>query len=168
MSYAAWYRPEQIEINVRNINLSSVNGYPYPWTSTLGNIVSTYTVAGNTATTPKLLGQISFPYEGDYFITAKAAYTRLSGGVGNDTHGMLLTNGGGLPTFPAGNFGMAALPSANEIGASTFTTLVSNIIVAPPLTKGIYYYDSSANVYTASLILDIPVIHYNPPNVWDR
>lgn len=167
MSYAAWFRPEPIEINVKNINLSSVNGYPYPWTSTLGNIVSTYTIQGNTATTPKLLGYITFPYEGDYFITQKVAFTKLTGGPVQDCHGMLIANGGSIPTFPGAGFGMGALPYINENRASTFTTLVSNILVSSPLKKGIYYYDATGNNYTASLISDIPVIHYNPPNLWN-
>ena len=168
MSYAAWFRPEQIEINVRNINLSSVNGFPYPWTSTLGNTISTYTLAGTTATTPQLLGYITFPYTGDYFITQKVAFTKTSGGLAQDCHGILMTNGGGLPTFPGGNFGMSELPNIGDNNKSTFTTLVSNIIVSPPLTKGIYYYDPTGNNYTASLISDIPVIHYNPPNILYR
>ncbi len=151
--------------NFKNINISSVNGYPYPWTSTLGNTVSTYVVNGLTATTPQLLGYISFPYGdySDYFITLKVAFTKLTGGLAQDCHGILMTNGGGLPTFPGGNFGMSALPSIGDNNRSTFTTLVSNIIVSEPLTKGIYYYDPTGNNYTGSLITDIPVIHYNPP-----
>lgn len=165
MSYSKWFPLGPTSEDFRNINVSSVNGYPYPWTSTLGNVVSTFTLSGNTATTPKLLGYITFPYTGDYFITQKAAFTKLTGGVAQECHGILMTNGGGLPTFPGGNFGMSALPTIGENSRSTFTTLVSNIIVVPPLTKGIYYYDPTGNNYTASLISDIPVIHYNPPNL---
>lgn len=163
MDYAYWYKLSPQSVNFKNINISSVNGYPYPWTSTLGSLVSSYTVSGVTATTPQLLGYISFPYPGDYFITQKVAFTKITGGVAQDCHGMLIANGGGLPTFPGGNFGMSALPGIDENLKSTFTTLVSNILVSPPLTKGIYYYDPTGNNYTASLISDIPVIHYNPP-----
>ncbi len=151
--------------NFTNINVSSVNGYPYPWTSTLGNVVSTYTIAGNTANVPNLLGYISFPYEGDYFITQKAAFTKVTGGVAQECHGILMTDGGGLPTFPGGNFGMSALPTIGENNKSTFTTLVSNILVSGALVKGVYYYDPTGNNYTASLISDIPVIHYNPGKI---
>lgn len=165
MSYAYWYPPGPTSETFRNINVSSVNGYPYPWTSTLGSLVSSYTVAGTTATTPKLLGYIQFPYTGDYFITQKVAFTKLTGGLAQDCHGTLLTNGGGLPTFPGGGYAMSELPNIGDNNKSTFTTLVSNIIVSPPLTKGIYYYDPTGNNYTASLISDIPVIHYNPPNL---
>ncbi len=149
--------------NFTNINLSSVNGYPYPWTSTLGSTVSSFTFNGTTATTPQLIGYISFPYPGDYFITQKVAFTKTIGGLAQDCHGILLTNGGGLPVFPGGNYGMSALPSIGDNNKSTFTTLVSNIIVSGALTKGIYYYDPTGNNYTASLVSDIPVIHYNPP-----
>lgn len=146
-----------------NINLSTVNGYPYPWTSTLGATVSSFTINGTTATTPRLLGYISFPYPGDYFITQKVAFTKLTGGLAQDCHGILMANGGGLPVFPGGNYGLAELPNIGDNNKSTFTTLVSNIDVTTPLKKGIYYYDPTGNNYTASLIADIPVIHYNPP-----
>lgn len=146
-----------------NINLSTVNGYPYPWTSTMGATVSSFTLSGTTATTPRLIGSLTFPYVGDYFLTQKVAFTKTSGGLAQDSHGVLLLNGGTLPTFPGGNYGMAALPDIGDNFKSTFTTLVSNIIVSPPLKKNIYYYDPTGNNYTASLIADIPVIHYNPP-----
>ncbi len=164
MAYPYWLGDNQ-QSNFQNINVSSVNGYPYPWTSTLGSLVSTFTVVGTASVTPQLIGQISFPYPGDYFITQKVAFTKLTGGLAQDCHGILLANGGGLPTFPGGGYGMSELPNIGENLKSTFTTLVSNIIVSPPLTKGIYYYDPTGNNYTASLISDIPVIHYNPPNI---
>ena len=145
-------------------NLKTVNGYIYPWTSTLGglNAVSSFVVDGTTATTPQLIGKISFPYGGDYFLTQKVAFTKLTGGVAQDCHGILLLNSGTLPTFPGGGFGMGSLPYTNENGASTFTTVITNIQLLSSGTKEIYYYDSTGNNYTASLITDAPVMHFNP------
>lgn len=149
-------------LNVSTINISTVNNYPYPWTSTLGGVVSTFLVDGTTATTPQLIGQIYFPNSGDFFLSQKVAFTKVSGGSAQDCHGILLLDSGGLPTFPGGAFGMAALPYINENGASSFTTIVSNIQVAAPGFKQISYYDSTGNNYTASLITDLPVLHFNP------
>lgn len=161
MSYASWFKPTGSEY-FTNIEVSSINGYAVPWVSTLGNPVSTFTLAGITATTPRKLMDLSFPYPGDYFVTLKTAFTKLTGGTGLDSHGCLLINTGGLPVFPGGSFGMAALPSINENNASTFTTCITNIQVNV-LNKSIFYYDGTGNNYTASLITDKPVLHYTPP-----
>ena len=141
---------------------STINGSIVPWTSTLGGVVSTFTVDGTTATTPQLIGQISFPYGGDYFLSQKVAFTKLTGGAAQDCHGIMLLNAGSIPTFPGGEYGMAALPYINENNASTFDTLVTNIQLLSSGTKNIYYYDPTGNNYTASLITDLPVIHFNP------
>lgn len=144
------------------MTVSTINKYQYPWTSTLGSAVSTFTVSGTLATTPQLLGSVYFPVAGDYFFTQKIAYTKTIGGVAQDAHGVILMNGGTLPTFPGGDYGMSALPFINENGASTFTTAVTNINISSPTIKKQYYYDSTGNNYTASLIFDKPVLHYNP------
>ena len=149
-------------LSTQALNVSSVNGYRYPYTSTLGGVVSTFTVDGITATTPQLIGEISFPHAGDYFLSQKVAFTKLTGGAAQDCHGIMLLNGGGIPTFPGGQFGMGALPYINENGASTFTTVVTNIELLSSGTKQIYYYDATGNNYTASLITDLPVLHFNP------
>ena len=149
-------------ISTLDINVSTINGSIYPWTSTLGGVVSTFTVDGTTATTPQLIGQISFPYAGDYFLTQKVAFTKLTGGAAQDCHGMILLNGGGIPTFPGGDYGLGALPYINENNASTFDTVVTNIQLLSSGTKQIYYYDPTGNNYTASLITDLPVVHFNP------
>lgn len=149
-------------LNVSTINISTVNNYPYPWTSTLGGVVSTFTVDGTTATTPQLLGQIYFPNAGDFFLSQKVAFTKVTGGAAQDCHGILLLDSGALPTFPGGAFGMGGLPYINENGASTFTTVVTNIQVAAPGNKQIFYFDSTGNNYIASLITDLPVLHFNP------
>lgn len=150
-------------ITTSSIITSAVNGYPYPWTSTLAGSASSFVVDGTTATTPQLLGQITFPYAGDYFITQKVAFTKLTGGSAQDCHGCLILDGPAVfPTFPSGDTGLAALPYINENSASTFTTLVSNINLTSTLTKNIYYFDSTGNNYTASLETDLVVIHYNP------
>lgn len=150
-------------ITTSSITVNAINGYPYPWTSTLANSASSFTVDGSIATTPQLLGQITFPYPGDYFITQKVAFTKLTGGSSQDCHGCLILDGPAIfPTFPSGDTGLAALPFINNNSASTFTTLVSNINLTSTLTKNIYYYDATGNNYTASLETDLVVLHYNP------
>jgi hypothetical protein len=150
-------------LTVSSITVGSINNYPYPWTSTLAGSASTFVVDGTLATTPQLLGQITFPYAGDYFITQKVAFTKLTGGSSQNCCGCLILDGPAIfPTFPAGETGLAALPTINENSASTFTTLVSNVGLVSTLTKNIYYYDATGNNYTASLHTDLVVIHYNP------
>ncbi len=145
------------------LECSTINGSIVPWTSTLGGVVSTFTVDGTTATTPQLIGQISFPYAGDYFLSQKVAFTKLTGGLAQDCHGIMLLNGtGGIPTFPGAEYGMGALPTIGENNKSTFDTIVTNIQLLSSGTKNIYYYDPTGNAYTASLITDLPVVHFNP------
>lgn len=152
--------------NFTNLNTSSINGYQPAWVSTLSGIpVSTFVIDGPTSTTPYKLFDISFPMEGDFFVTLKTAFTKTVGGLAQDSHGTLLINGGGLPVFPAGNFGMAALPTINDNSASTFTTTVTNIQVSGVLQRAVYYYDGTGNNYIASLITDVPVLHYTPPKI---
>ena len=151
-------------LSTQSLNVSTVNGYPLPWVSTYQGSASTFIVDGTASTTPQLIGQISFPYEGDYFITQKVAFTKVTGGSAQDCHGVLILNDtAALPTFPGGEYAMAALPYINENNASSFTTLVSNIGLVSTLTKNIYYYDATGNNYTASLDTDLVVIHYTPP-----
>ena len=164
--YPYWLGQFPPNSNFTNLNTSSINGYQTPWVSTLSGIpVSTFVINGPTATTPFKLFDISFPLEGDFFVTMKTAFTKLTGGAAQDSHGTLLVNGGGLPVFPAGNFGMSALPFINENQASSFTTNITNIEVSGVLKRAVYFYDGTGNNYTASLITDVPVLHYTPPKI---
>lgn len=152
--------------NFTNLNTSSLNGYRLPWISTLNTPISTFVVSGPASTTPQKIGTVTFPFgPATYELSRKVAFTKLTGGTSQESHGCLILDGTAItPSFPAGDTGLAALPQINNNNASSFTTVFTTIQVdASNLLRTIYYFDAQGANYTASLIFDQPVLRYLPP-----
>lgn len=154
------------DIGFVNSNIVSSTRGVATWISTLNLPVSTYTLSGSSATTPQLLGKMTFPYAGNYQIHRKAAFTKVTGGTGAQSYGTLILNTvASLPSFPAPGSDLAGLPSIQGIqnGGSTFTTLVSGLSIdSTDLSRNLYYYDAAGGAYIASLMLDKPTVRYMP------
>ena len=144
--------------------ISTVNGNPLPWISTLGGGSFNSTVSGASAATPILLySSLTFPYPGQYNIYQKGCLVKTGGG-GGEVHASIVYSRSSTLSFADNQQGLSAAPFVNNIGVSSFTTFTTSLYVSSTaLTKNIYYYDPGAANYTVNIITNAPVVQYIPP-----
>ena len=133
---------------------------PDTWISTMKYFApgqSTFAVAGAASLNPvQLFSTIRFPTSGSYNVSFDTAFSRLTGGVGNDTHGTI-----GLSSITQTTW--SALPYINDNGVSTFTTLNMYANVSTGyLTRNIVFMDKGVNTWTGAVSLGNPRIQYIP------
>jgi len=141
-------------LSTQNVMVSSINNKLYPYTSTLNIPHSTFSITGNQAGTPILLySNIQFANQGFHRISQKAILSKNTGGPLQDIHGNIFYTVGAFPSTPSITDGYSSLPLVNQDNASTFTTLMTEFYVSSPTTRSIFYYDATANNYSARLYL---------------
>ena len=133
---------------------------PDTWISSMNYFPSgqsTFALAGAASLNPvQLFSTIRFPTSGSYNVSFDTVFTRLSGGVGNDTHGTI-----GLSSITQSSW--SALPYINDNGVSTFTTLnLTANISTGYLTRNIVFMDKGVNTWTGAVSIGNPRIQYIP------
>ena len=154
-------------VSTQNVFVSSINLKQYPTRSTIGGpfFPSSFTLDGTTATTPQLLiSSINFfAGAGNYDISQRMAFIKLTGGTSVDAHGSILVASTNTLLIPDSNTGYGQVPQVNDVGHSTFTTLYTSITVGTNSFQRQYkYLDTTGGNYTGSLYLERPVITYIP------
>jgi hypothetical protein len=154
-------------VSTQNVFVSTINRKQYPTRSTIGGpfFPSSFTIDGTTATTPQLLiSSINFyAGAGNYDISQRMAYIKLSGGASVDAHGSILVASTNTLLVPDSNAGYGQVPQVNDVGHSTFNTFYTSITVGTNSFERQYkYLDTTGGNYTGSLYLERPVITYIP------
>ena len=157
-------------VNVRgtlstlNQTVSSINRKLYPFFSTLNVPASTFSINGTSANTPIVLySNVAFPNTGLWKLSHKSILSKNPGGTSADLHGNILYTQGSFPSTFSLLDGYSALPTVNQDGVSSFTTLNTNVLISSITTRNISYYDATANNYTARLYMGNLVAEYVPP-----
>jgi hypothetical protein len=157
----------QGNLSTQNVFVSTINRKQYPTRSTIGGpfFPSSFTLDGTTATTPQLLiSSINFyAGPGNYDISQRMAFIKLTGGASVDAHGSILVASTNTLLVPDSNAGYGQVPQVNDVGHSTFTTLYTSINIGTNSFQRQYkYLDTTGGNYTGSLYLEGPVITYIP------
>jgi cytoskeletal protein CcmA (bactofilin family) len=150
-----------------DVRLSTLNSHPVGWMSTINLSYFTSTYTGNILTTPQENGVvITFPYNGQYIIRRKLCTVKVSGGASQVPNLLvMLSQSSNAPSISLSDQeGFASFPYFNDLNASTFTTLQTNINVtnAARAYRG-YLYDDTGNNYTASVSWGALTLQYVPP-----
>jgi len=159
----------QGNVSTQNVFVSSINNKRYPCRSTIGgpSFPSSFSIDGNISATPQLLiSSINFfAGVGNYDISQRMVYIKQTGGASVDAHGSILvasTNSLAIP-FIDSNFGYGQIPQVNDVGHSTFTTMVTSVFIGSNSQERQYkYLDATGGNYTGRLYLERPVITYIP------
>jgi hypothetical protein len=156
-------------LSTQNMMVSTINRKAYPARSTIGgpSFPSSFSIDGNISATPQLLiSSINFfAGPGNYDISQRMVYIKQTGGNSVDAHGSILvasTNSLVSP-FIDSNFGYGQIPQVNDVGHSTFTTMVTSVFIGSNSQERQYkYLDATGGNYTGILYLERPVITYIP------
>ena len=159
----------QGNVSTQNVVVSSINNKRYPCRSTIGgpSFPSSFSIDGSASATPQLLiSSINFfAGVGNYDISQRMAFIKQTGGASVDAHGSILvasTNSLAIP-FIDSNFGYGQIPQVNDVGHSTFTTMVTSVFIGSNSQQRQYkYLDATGGNYTGILYLERPVITYIP------
>ena len=157
----------QGNVSTQNVFVSTINRKQYPTRSTIGGpfFPSSFTIDGSVSATPQLLiSSINFfAGPGNYDISQRMAFIKLTGGTSVDAHGSILVMSTNTLSAPDSNAGYGQVPQVNDSGHSTFTTMYTSITVGTNSFQRQYkYLDATGGNYTGSLYLERPVITYIP------
>jgi len=157
----------QGNLSTQNVFVSTINRKQYPTRSTIGGpfFPSSFTIDGSVSATPQLLiSSINFyAGAGNYDISQRMAFIKLTGGTSVDAHGSILVASTNTLLVPDSNAGYGQVPQVNDVGHSTFTTMYTSITIGTNSFQRQYkYLDTTGGNYTGSLYLERPVITYIP------